>query len=601
MTSNYPPRVRARQAGGWRTLPIALAVVLLPATAEAYSYGSVGSDPCHEDIIAAALRQIRTELPTVRPIPATSDEKALIDDLPFDVPSDMQDLAGATLLAAVRDNDLKGQSPLDIEHLASVHGDPSTQAEHCLRSPEHDEPDGTPRALQSCRQFIKRIMLDALNGLDAQGIPDPKNRVLLAIELSVRGQVNPMLPRFYVMMGRALHAVQDGFTHTWRTQDRMRVTVVLNWIDQAEGRLEDSRDGPPHASELDRCDDPDEIRRTNRELATRASVELFRAALDTTLSREQKEQAIDVVLDRYFTHEPGCTAQNGWCDAPERAYADKEGCSCRTPARGRNGGAAALLGICVVGAAASRRAGKRRRRRARSLLVASVLGLCGLAPSIASAQTSADESSGEDPEGKGVVEEATPGSSKDTPTKKNEKGDKVVSVGKGESPVLVVPKDDARLESGSMFGGQVFGGASYDNAAAVVGGGIRLRFADTWLVGLDAEWNPFYQVHRKEFTAGTANVYATLIRRWPMRFERVTLRSTLNLGASYLLYDLFGAPAGSIGPFLGVTFLGLEWKASRTLYLIFDPTSIAIPVPQVSGAPFGYPQYRFTIGLQLGA
>ena len=47
--------------------------------------------------------------------------------------------------------------------------------------------------------------------------------------------------------------------------------------------------------------------------------------------------------------------------------------------------------------------------------------------------------------------------------------------------------------------------------------------------------------------------------------------------------------------------LGLEWKASRTLYLIFDPTSIAIPVPQLSGAPFGYPQYRFTIGLQLGA
>ena len=68
-----------------------------------------------------------------------------------------------------------------------------------------------------------------------------------------------------------------------------------------------------------------------------------------------------------------------------------------------------------------------------------------------------------------------------------------------------------------------------------------------------------------------------------------------------LLYDLFGAPAGSIGPFFGITFMGLEWKATRSLYVIFDPTSIAVPVPQVSGAPFGYPQYRFTIGLQLGA
>ena len=108
----------------------------------------------------------------------------------------------------------------------------------------------------------------------------------------------------------------------------------------------------------------------NRELATRASVELFRAALDTTLSREQKEQAIDVVLDRYLTHEPGCTAANGWCDAPERAYADDEqGCSCRTAGGGRNSGGAAVLGLLVIGAAASRRTGKRRGRRLRAPLV----------------------------------------------------------------------------------------------------------------------------------------------------------------------------------------------------------------------------------------
>ena len=200
-----------------------------------------------------------------------------------------------------------------------------------------------------------------------------------------------------------------------------------------------------------------------------------------------------------------------------------------------------------------------------------------------------------------MVEEAFPGSSQNDATKQNQKGEKVVSVGEGESPVLVVPKDDPRLDSGSLFGGQLFGGASYDNAAAVVGAGVRFQFAGQWLVGLDGEWNPFYQTHRKRFTRGTANVYATLIRRWPMRFERVTLRTTLNLGASYLLYDLFGAPQGSIGPFLGITFMGLEWKASRSLYFIFDPTTIAIPVPQVSGAPFGYPQYRFTIGVQLGA
>jgi hypothetical protein len=243
----------------------------------------------------------------------------------------------------------------------------------------------------------------------------------------------------------------------------------------------------------------------------------------------------------------------------------------------------------------------RRRRRSLAPVVLGVAALLGFSPRVVNALPLPHESSGEDLEGKGVVEEASPGASTHTPTKKNDKGEKVVSVGDGESPVLVVPKDDARLESGSEFGGQLFAGVSFDNSAAVLGGGVRYQFESQWLVGLDAEWNPFYQTHRTRFTEGTANAYFTLIRRWLMRFERTTLRTTLNLGASYLLYDLVGAPAGSIGPFVGVSFLGLEWKALRNLYFIFEPTTIAVPVPQLAGAPFGYPQYRFTIALQFGA
>jgi hypothetical protein len=579
----------------WLVLPFGIAAALWSASARAYSYGTVATDPCHEDVSAAALRQIRIDLPNVVPIAPSADEKAMVEDLQFDVRSDMRDAAGATLLAAVRDNDLKGRSPLDIEQLGAIHGAPNWQAEHCLRGPDHDEPDGSERALVACRQFIKNSVLDALNGLDADGNVDPAIRLELAINLSIRGAVSMALPRFYVSMGRALHTLQDGFTHTWRTSDRLRVTVVLNWIDETENRLVESRDGPPHAAELDRCDDPDEIRRLNRELATRASIELFRAALEPTHSREQKEQAIDEVLERYLTHEPGCSAANRWCDAPERAYADAEqGCLCRAAGSRGKGSPAVLLTLLVLGAAVSRRVGFRWRWRSLAPLVI-------FAPNVAQALPLAEQGAGEDLEGKGVVEEASPGESTHTPTKKNDKGDKVVSVGDGESPVLVVPKDDARLESSSRFGGQVFGGVSYDNAAGVIGGGARYQFATQWLVGLDGEWNPFYQTHRKRFTDGTANVYFTLVRRWRMRFERTILRTTLNLGASYLLYDLVGAPAGSIGPFIGLSFLGLEWKATRNLSFIFEPTTIAVPIPQVQGAPFGYPQYRFTIAVQVGA
>jgi len=53
-----------------------------------------------------------------------------------------------------------------------------------------------------------------------------------------------------------------------------------------------------------------------------------------------------------------------------------------------------------------------------------------------------------------------------------------------------------------------------------------------------------------------------------------------------LLFDLVAAPAGSFGPFFGLSLLGIEWKLSRGFYLTVDPTFIALPVPHVTGVPF---------------
>ena len=72
---------------------------------------------------AAALRIVRAELPTAPPLPATRDERALIDDLDFSAPADMKDLGGASLLLGVRDYDLEGQDGNDLSRLALVHGD----------------------------------------------------------------------------------------------------------------------------------------------------------------------------------------------------------------------------------------------------------------------------------------------------------------------------------------------------------------------------------------------------------------------------------------------------------------------------------------------
>ena len=58
---------------------------------------------------------------------------------------------------------------------------------------------------------------------------------------------------------------------------------------------------------------------------------------------------------------------------------------------------------------------------------------------------------------------------------------------------------------------------------------------------------------------------------------------------SVLLFDLVGAPAGSVGPLVGSNLLGLSYEVSDQLYLLLDPAHVVLPVPQIRGAPFSYP------------
>jgi hypothetical protein len=119
-------------------------------------------------------------------------------------------------------------------------------------------------------------------------------------------------------------------------------------------------------------------------------------------------------------------------------------------------------------------------------------------------------------------------------------------------------------------------------------------------VGLDGEWNSWISMYGPtNVRAGSANVYATAILRFPLAYENFNLRTTANLGVSYLLLDLYGAPKGSTGIYGALYPLGLEWKLSRTFLLIINPLGIAVPVPQLTGVPLSYPQYRFSIGLGI--
>jgi hypothetical protein len=305
-----------------RAALLAIGALAVTGKARAYTIETEFTAKCHEKLTSTALRTARATLAVAPSPPVTRDDQALIDDLQFAPDPDMRDLAGATLLVGARDNDLKGNSQDDLTVLSAIHGDPTNQREHCLRGPGQKEPGGTAAALADCRAFIQERVLQALDGLDAAGRPDLARRTTLGLHLSLRGHVDAPLPTYYVRIGQAMHAIQDSFTHTYRTPDGMQVTVALNWLDEVDADLVDSRDGPAHASKLDVCDDPDALRTTRRDLATRASTALLVATLDPAKSRDEKVAAVGVLLDTYLAFSPGCTFDNGWCQAPERQYRD---------------------------------------------------------------------------------------------------------------------------------------------------------------------------------------------------------------------------------------------------------------------------------------
>jgi hypothetical protein len=449
------------------------------------------------------------------------------------------------------------------------------------------EPDGSKTAVDECRAFILERVAQALDGLDPNGTPDPTNRTSLPLYLALRHGVNALLPTYYVRIGQAIHAVEDSFTHTYRTADGMQITVVMDWVDEANGNLVEATDGPPHSSEMDRCDDPNPLRQQRRELATEAATAVLGTTLDPNQTNDQKMAAVEVILDQYLSYAPGstlgypegCTFANNWCNAPNEAPENLGngsllGCSVGGPGnRSVASGLAVFLGLLALL--------RQARRRRRAMAGMTVLFIASLLPSHAFAQ----------PEAAQPGFEATAAAAAAAAEEKHAPPPPVTTPVKEPGP-----KDPSQMALGAYLGGS----GSYAYAAAAVTLGARLRFSKHWTFGLDAEWNPWIAINgRTAVRAGAFNGYGTVILRLPLAYEKFNLRTTANLGFSRLLIDLYGAPKGSTGIYAGLSPLGLEWKMSRLFFLIINPLNFAMPTPQLSGVPLTYSQYRVTIGLEI--
>jgi hypothetical protein len=235
--------------------------------------------------------------------------------------------------------DIGSYPGLDLSRMVALHNDPDTQDMHCLRAAWQDGEEGDAEAVGSCRQAVRREVGLAL---DASS-PDELEPV--RVNLCYQGAREVMLSRFYYHLGRAVHVVQDSFSHCYRTEDRLSIVEVANWVEDVSGRLDPSRDGPAHDDDADDCQCTRPLGQPTYDAVLAASTDLIRlASMDAP--RPDVEAQLETFLDLWMSHVEGCTRENGYCESPDPAELASDpcqGCQC-TLVRGRasQGGLVAL-------------------------------------------------------------------------------------------------------------------------------------------------------------------------------------------------------------------------------------------------------------------
>jgi hypothetical protein len=323
-------------------------MILVAAPAKAFQLETAFTDGCHEQITLAALAE--GGWPDGGRAPLVDEGQARLNaNLPF-AASGLDGWA-ASLLIGVRENDLHGVDIFDFANLAEVHQSERFQQEHCLRAPEDDDEVGDARALAACRAFILDEIALAL-GEGASVDLEATEQILVVLRHETRAIP---VSRYAFHLGRALHAVQDSLTHTLRDGTTGAVQHVLNYVDPATAPdYSPERDGHPHQSHFDDCNDPDNAARVDR--ARELSTALVAALANGEGGRAGRLERASGLVDEVLKHDTRCTPANDWCGSIDELPV--ESCS-----QARGATAAALLALVLI----PRRARPRHDLRDRSL------------------------------------------------------------------------------------------------------------------------------------------------------------------------------------------------------------------------------------------
>ena len=326
-----------------------IALIVGSTNANAFKIGSAFSDPCHESITLKGffgndnLEGGQILLPAGIYDGAAANQSAtwlqiaqyLETQLDYTFQSDFERFLGITLFIGVRYPDQANFAITDINNLRDIHLAVEGQEEHALRAVGHDFDPGNEEAVIEIRKYIREVVDEAYEAFQGSRPAGgaaitqsslKRQTVRVGFWLDFYGTVDVEVWRPLFLMGKAAHAIQDSFAHTYRSGDTGTIYAVGNFVEAMSTEYSESRDGPRHSDKIDDCTDPQVLPLVSSAIgATRSLFFAFRDYLAAPLNDAAAVQAasdhIDLVIAQSTAFQDDCGFENNYCETPWVALA----------------------------------------------------------------------------------------------------------------------------------------------------------------------------------------------------------------------------------------------------------------------------------------
>lgn len=592
-------------------LIVLISLVLLPGHARAYTLASGITPACHEELTTESIFLLLDELEQRRgqvPLPNNDLWERPAEDLFNTVPGLQANLPRSTalrfvafsFLLGVRHPDTQGHSVSSLVALRRIHADPEPERQHvhCLRATLDDGAAADRDALIAIRTLVRDKLMSAAAALAAT---QEQQLMPYSLYFEFTGQVDITVYSPAFLLGEALHILQDSFAHTIRSADGSEILTILNFVDAAEGQLDEPRDGIAHSRTLDECGNSALQLLSQRAVqtslaATRATLAL-RAGDDQPLEQGLTPcpsategstcgwlaypQACELALEESGTLAGSCcSSEADFCNSPwlvsarsspTLSLAQELGCA-HTPRPTAHFPSRMLAVLLLLAAAVARRLPSRRRKECRLQRRRQLAGLSLLLTTLLSSS----------------LGRAAPPTSPTNP-QANAPSPTEPRQAKARSPLYVSVEAHGSLLSGQPERGLL---------DVSFGPGLRVgqrpskRRLSLGYFGSIEQSSVLATETVTRLDAGTLQFALGLELSY---FAH--LAGSIALGPSILLSDTLAHSAPQVGLYLDLRPVGFRFRLSRHLHATLDPLTATWVAPALSPPMVSTLRYRIVLGL----